>query len=157
VRRLAAAAAVALAVLLAPAAPAATPRTTLNDVEDEVMCVTCNVPLNIAQSPQADRERAEIQRLVDRGLTKDQIKQRLKTIYGPNVLALPSSKGFNLAAYAVPIALVVLMLAAVGLVVRRWRRGDAGGPPDAPPPGGEPQLDPEEERRLDEDLARYGG
>jgi cytochrome c-type biogenesis protein CcmH/NrfF len=145
----------AIALLAAPAASAATPRTTLNDVEDEVMCVTCNVPLNIAQSPQADRERAFIQRLVDQGLTKQQIKRRLEAVYGPNVLALPSSKGFNLAAYAVPIALVILMAAVVALIVTRWRR--SGGAP--PPPSvreRRPAPDPEEERRLDEDLARYG-
>jgi len=143
----------AVLALLAPAAWAAAPRTTLNDVEDEVMCVTCNVPLNIAQSPQADRERAFIQRLVDQGLTKDQIKRRLKEVYGPNVLALPSSKGFNLAAYAVPIALVLLMLAAVAMVVTRWRRGGGALPASQ---ARQPALDPEEERRLDEDLARYG-
>jgi cytochrome c-type biogenesis protein CcmH/NrfF len=146
--------ALAALALLAPAARAATPRTTLNDVEDEVMCVTCNVPLNIAQSPQADRERAFIQRLVDEGLTKDQIKRRLKAVYGPNVLALPSSKGFNFAAYAVPIALVLLMLVAVAILVRRWRRTGGPGPPSPPAP--EPAADPEDERRLDEDLARYG-
>jgi cytochrome c-type biogenesis protein CcmH/NrfF len=155
--RRALAAAIAIAALL-PTGPAAaaTPRTTLNDVEDEVMCVTCNVPLNIAQSPQADRERAEIQRLVDQGLTKEQIKRRLKAIYGPNVLALPSSKGFNLAAYAVPIGLVAAMLAAVALLVTRWRRDDGSGPPEPPTDGGDPGLDPDDERRLDEDLARYG-
>lgn len=152
--RRALAAAALLACLIAPAAGAATPRTTLNDVEDEVMCVTCNVPLNIAQSPQADRERAEIQRLVDQGLTKEQIKQRLKAIYGPNVLALPSSKGFNLAAYAVPIALVVLMLCGVALLATRWRRDDRAG--EKTEAHEAPALDPDEQRRLDEDLARYG-
>ena len=149
----------ALAALLgalgaaATAAQAATPRANFNDLEDEVMCDVCNVPLNIAQSPQADRERALIQRLVDRGLTKEQIKRRLVTVYGPNVLALPRSNGFNFAAYAVPIALVILMLAAVAVVVRRWRRGGGTEPAAVPR---EPVLDPDEERRLDEDLARYG-
>lgn len=148
----------ALCALVASTAVAATPRTTLNDVEDEVMCVTCNVPLNIAQSPQADRERAEIQRLVDQGLTKEQIKQRLKAIYGPNVLALPSSKGFNLAAYAVPIGLGAAMLAALALLVMRWRRDDGQRSSTAsePPGSDRPPLDPDEARRLDEDLARYG-
>jgi cytochrome c-type biogenesis protein CcmH/NrfF len=146
---------IALIALLAPAgaALAATPRTTLNDVEDEVMCVSCNVPLNIAESPQADRERAEIRRLVDQGLTKEEIKRRLEAIYGPNVIALPSSKGFNLAAYLVPIVLVAAMLAALAVLVPRWRRGRG---PDDPPPPVEGPLDPDDVRRLDEDLARSG-
>jgi hypothetical protein len=51
---------VAFTALAAPAAAlAAQPRTTLNDIEDEVMCVVCGVPLNIAESPQADRERGQ--------------------------------------------------------------------------------------------------
>ena len=41
---------------LAPAsALAAPPRASFNDIEDEVMCDTCNVPLNIAQSDRATR------------------------------------------------------------------------------------------------------
>ena len=37
------------------------PRTSLPAIERQVMCVTCKIPLNVAQSPQADRERAYIQ------------------------------------------------------------------------------------------------
>ena len=50
-----------LLLALAPAAApagAAAPRASFNDVEDELMCDTCNVPLNIAESPRADQERA---------------------------------------------------------------------------------------------------
>ena len=57
-RLLAVAASLVVLVALAAAAPAgAAPRTTLPDVEDEVMCVVCGTPLNLAQAPQADRER----------------------------------------------------------------------------------------------------
>lgn len=147
---------VAAVLAVTPAAWGATPRTTLNDVEDEVMCVACNVPLNIAEAPQADRERAEIRRLIAQGLTKEQIKQRLKAIYGPNVLALPESSGFNLAAYLVPVALVVAMLAIVATVAVRWRRRDGDAPARADAPAAAPPLDPADERRLDDDLARSG-
>ena len=41
------------------------PRTTLGDVEDEVMCPICGTPLGLAtDAPQADRERAYIERLI---------------------------------------------------------------------------------------------
>ncbi len=136
-------------VLAAPgAAAAAQARTSLPDVEDEVMCVTCNVPLNIAESPQASRQRALIRRLVDQGLTKEQVKARLVDEYGEDVLALPSEEGVGVAAYAVPIALVLAMLGAAVYFVPRWRRRPA---PAAA--GGAPASD-EELRRLDEDLAR---
>ena len=73
-----------LALALAPAAAlGAQPRASFNDVEDEVMCDTCNVPLNIAESDRADQERAAIRRLIAQGLTKQQILAELKSTYGP--------------------------------------------------------------------------
>ena len=42
------------------------------------MCVVCGVPLNEAtDAPQANRERAEIRRLIARGETKAQVKRAL--------------------------------------------------------------------------------
>ena len=147
--RLAAAALLAVVLLAAPgAATGAEPRTSLPDVEDEVMCVTCNVPLNIAESPQASRQRALIRRLVDEGLTKDQVKARLVDEYGEDVLALPKEEGVGIAAYAVPIAIVLAMLAAAAYLVPRWRRRE---PAPAAAPGEAPVSDAEL-RRLDEDL-----
>ena len=85
--RLLLAALLALSVL-APLAGAVAPRTTLNDVEDEVMCPTCGTPLNLAtDAPLANDERALIRRLIAQGYTKDEIKHRLVQEFGPNVLA----------------------------------------------------------------------
>ena len=140
------------ACLLAPAAGAATPRTTLNDVEDEVMCPTCGTPLNLAtDAPLANDERALIRRLIARGDTKDQIKHRLVQEFGPNVLALPRSSGFDLFAYLVPIAIAVAGLLAIVVLALRWRRRRS------PPAAADPDLDPADARRLDADLARFDG
>ena len=74
----------------ASGASAATPRASLPAIERQVMCVTCKIPLNVAQSPQADRERTLIQTLIARGLSEAQIKRALVDQYGRSVLALPS-------------------------------------------------------------------
>jgi cytochrome c-type biogenesis protein CcmH len=143
------------ALLLAAAAliAAGPPQASFNDIEDEVMCTSCNVALNIAESPQADREREEIRRLIAQGLTKAQIKDRLVETYGPNVLAEPKSDGFNLAAYLVPVLLVLALAGGAALLVPRWRRErDSGAMVDD---DAVPALDPVDARRLDEDLARY--
>lgn len=146
-----------LLALAVPAAVGAAPRATLPDVEDEVMCVVCGTPLNLAQAPQADRERAFIRGLIDQGLTKDEIKARLKGEYGSSVLALPEDKGFDLAVYVVPIAVVALALAGLALGVPRWRRrrdaAAATGESESEPMAPEPTS--EEARRLDEELARF--
>ena len=57
----------ALLALRPPAALAAQPRASFNDIEDEVMCDTCNVPLNIAESARADQERTQIRGSSRRG------------------------------------------------------------------------------------------
>jgi cytochrome c-type biogenesis protein CcmH len=157
VRRLARIAALALLVALTatagPAAAAPVQRTSLNAVESEVMCVSCGVPLAIADSPQADAERREITEQVKQGKTKQEILDNLVDTYGDRVLASPKDKGFGLAAYLVPIVLVVLALAALAIYLPRWRRNrtDDDGP-DAPQG---PALTDADSQRLAEDLARY--
>jgi cytochrome c-type biogenesis protein CcmH/NrfF len=149
--------AVLLLLALAPgAALAAQPRASFNDVEDEVMCDTCNVPLNIADSARADQERAEIRRLIAQGLTKQQILDRLEDTYGPGILAKPQDSGFSLAVWWVPVAVVAALLALLAVLLPRWRRrppGDGGGGGNRPPRA--PALSAADARRLDEDLARY--
>ena len=140
-----------LAATLAVPATAAVPRTTLPDVEDEVMCPVCGTPLNLAEAPQADRERQYIRALIARGLTKEQVKSRLVAQYGPEVLATPRQEGFGRLAYAVPAAagLVAFGLVA-GVLLRRGRRRPSTLP--SPPP-----LPAPDARRLDDDLARRDG
>lgn len=117
------------------------------------MCPVCGTPLNLAQSPQADRERVFIQRLIDENASKAEIKDRLREEYGPAVLALPDDSGFSLTAYLVPIAIFGGALALLLAAIPRWRRGrrsaTAAAEPAAPP------LTSAERARLDEDLARY--
>src|SRR5918997_2348429 len=107
-----AAALIALALALAGAAE---PRTTLPDVEDEVMCVECGTALNVSQAPVADQEREFIRDRIAEGMTKEEIKAALVEEYGPDVLAEPGDDGFDLAAWLVPGALVAL--AAGGVIL----------------------------------------
>ena len=139
-----------LALAAPPAAGAAEPQTSLPDVEDEVMCVLCNVPLNVADEPQATQQRDLIRRLIAQGLTKEQIKDRLVAEYGKDVLAVPEDDGVGVAAYAVPIALVLAMIGAAALVLPRWRRREP-----RPVAAGTPAASDAELKRLDDDLARY--
>jgi cytochrome c-type biogenesis protein CcmH len=154
-RRCAAALTAAL-MLLAPAtsALAATcPRTSLSDVEDEVMCLVCGVPLALADAPQAQRERVFITRMVRQCRSKDEIESALVAQYGPRVLALPKASGFRLAAYLVPALVAAFVVAGLGLAAaRRGRRRPASA-------GGElvrgPALDPLQAARIDAELERY--
>jgi cytochrome c-type biogenesis protein CcmH/NrfF len=142
-------AALALALATAPAALAKP--ASLVDIEDEVMCTTCNVALNVAESPQANRQREFIRGLIAKGLDKEQVKRALVAEYGKDVLALPESDGVGLTAYAIPLGLLVLLAGGLALLLPSWRRRSPQGIGDAKAP----PLSDDEARRLDDDLGRY--
>jgi cytochrome c-type biogenesis protein CcmH/NrfF len=149
VRRLALIVALVVALAAPAAAQAPEPQTSLPDIEDEVMCPICGVTLELAtESPQAIQEREFIRGLIAQGLTKDEIKDRLVAEFGPEVLAEPGDSGFDLAAWLVPGAAILIAAVAIFVGLRRWRRSPAR-PDDSPEP------DAEERERLEADLARY--
>ncbi len=132
---------------LLASASAIEPRTTLPAIESQVMCATCKIPLQVAQSPQADRERAFIEALIAQGRTEAQIKRALVFQYGRSVLATPSS----IFAYLVPILVVLALLAALGLLVLRWRRHGRVLDEEAPAPA----IGSTDAMRLEEDMAQH--
>jgi len=147
---------VALALLAMPAAAAARdcPKTTLADIEDEVMCPVCGTPLGLAiEAPQAQRERAYIERLIARCKSKDEVKQALVAEFGDSVLALPGDQGDDslgdVLVYVVPALGILLAAGGIAFAVVRWRRRDGG-------PGGRgAALAGADGSRLDDDMDRY--
>ena len=133
-------------------ASATAARTSLPAIEPQVMCVTCKIPLSVAQSPQADRERAFIASLIEQGQTEAQIKRALVAQYGPAVLALPSTHGFDLAAYLVPLAVVLGLVVVLALLLPTWRRRAHAQTQRAPEP---PALSSGDAARLDADMAQF--
>lgn len=141
---------VALALVLGLTG-AAEPRTTLPDVEDEVMCVECGTALNVSSAPVADQEREFIRSRIAEGMTKEQVKAALVAEYGSDVLAVPDGDGFGVTNWLVPVLVAVLGLGGVLVLYRRWR----GGPESRTGAAAGPELDPGESRRLDAELAAF--
>ncbi|MGH2910942.1 MAG: cytochrome c-type biogenesis protein CcmH [Solirubrobacteraceae bacterium] len=127
-------------------------RTSLPVIERQVMCVTCKIPLNVAESPQAARERVFIRGLIAEDRTEAQVKEALVSQYGPAVLALPSAKGFDLAAYIVPAAVVIALIALLAVLLPSWRRHTRAQAGDQAPV---PELSTTDAARLDTDLERF--
>lgn len=156
-RRLAAAIVMPIILALpasAAAAAAVKARASLTDIENDVMCVVCNTPLAVSQSPQANAERQFISGLIAKGETKGQIERALVAQYGPSVLALPPAHGFNLTVYGLPPAILMAGIAGLLFVLPRWRRRTRAAPGIATARAATP-LDSAEQRRLEEDLARH--
>jgi cytochrome c-type biogenesis protein CcmH len=135
------------ALALLPATAAA--EVQISDVEDEVMCPICGTLLELADSPQARRQKVFIAEMIAAGRSKEEIKDALVEEYGSEVLAEPEGSGFELSAYLVPAIAFLVAAVALAVGVARWRRrGDGGGPAARAPRD-------EDSARLDADIARY--
>lgn len=143
-----------LALVLAAPAAASERHPTLGELEGEVMCPTCKTTLDQSTAPIADRIRQFISARIAAGDTKSEIKRKLVLQFGPAVLAEPSRSGFNLLAWVLPFVALGLGAAVLAWLVWRWSRGKG---PEAPAAAGTAPLDPELERRLDDELARFDG
>ena len=126
---------------------------TLADLEDELICPTCNTTLEMSRSPVADRMRAFIRERAAACATKEEIKAELVAQFGEEVLAAPPRRGLNWLAWALPLAGAVLGAGVLGLLARRWLRGRSV--PAVVTANGAAPVPPELDRRLDEELARF--
>ena len=135
------------ALSLLPATAAA--EVQISDVEDEVMCPICGTLLELADSPQARRQKVFIAEMIADGRNKEEIKDALVEEYGSEVLAEPEGSGFELSAYLVPAVAFLVAAVALAVGVVRWRRRGGGGGPAARAPRDEDSA------RLDADIARY--
>ena len=145
--------ALGLLTLAPPAIAAPARQTTVHDIEDEVMCPICGTLLELAESPQAKREKVYVAKLVAAGKTKAEIKDALVAQYGPPVLALPKASGFDLSAYLVPILAIVIAVIVLAFSVARWRRDGRRSPSEDKDAPAAPQG--EDAERLEADLGRY--
>jgi cytochrome c-type biogenesis protein CcmH len=99
--------------------------------------------------------RSFIRARIAAGDTKSEIKSKLVDQFGESVLAAPPKHGFNLLAWLLPFAGLGLGGAALAVLARRWRRAREDAVPTDPSGNGRGPLDPELERRVDEELARF--
>jgi len=149
-----------LAALLAAALTAGTasaadasPALDYNGIVSQFMCTECHEPLNQVNSPEAISEKQYLQGLVTRGLALGQIKQAMVAQYGPQVLARPPASGFNLTIYILPPAVFLGGLALLAYTLPRWRARSRLAA--ATPITGAPSLEPDEARRLDDELTNF--
>ncbi len=143
--------------VLALAGPAAASEQhpTLAELENEIMCPVCDTTLAQSDSPLAQRMKQHIRAWIAAGNTKSEIKDKLVADFGPAILAAPPKKGFDLLAWVLPLVGILAGAALVGYLAWRWsRRRERQTVPVVGSRNGRP-LEPELERRVDEELARF--
>jgi cytochrome c-type biogenesis protein CcmH len=140
-----------VALMLAAPALGSNAHPTQSELETELVCPVCHETLDESTAPVAQDMKALIRKRIAQGWTKQQILDEMVANFGPGVLTTPATHGFDLIAWVLPIggALVGALLLAGGAWY--WSRGRAR--PESSPT--EPALDPEVERRIDEELARF--
>jgi len=147
----------AAALLLAAPAAASEQHPTLNELENQIMCPVCaGETLAQSDSPAAAQVKRYIQGRIAAGDTRSQIKRELVAQYGTRILAAPPRHGFDLLAWVLPLIGMLAGVGAIGLLAWRWSRVREEPPAGSVSLNGRP-LDPDLERRLDEELARFDG
>jgi cytochrome c-type biogenesis protein CcmH/NrfF len=86
--------------------------------------------------------------------TEKQILDAMVAEFGPEVLSTPQTHGFDLIAWVLPIGGILLGAAAIAVGARHWSRVRNPASVDSTQ---SPRLTPEDELRVDEELARFDG
>jgi len=104
----------------------------------KLMCICgCSeilIECNHIGCPDSDRMLGELRAAIANGDSENAILTAFQDKYGPTALAAPMLTKFNILAWVVPPALLVLGLAGTWLLVRKWRLRTAPVPQVAEDP-----------------------
>tara|TARA_S200000501_G_scaffold73276_2_gene65198 strand:- start:3439 stop:3834 length:396 start_codon:yes stop_codon:yes gene_type:complete len=93
-------------------------------LEKEIMCPVCDgQTLDQSQSLIAEDMKNSIKEKIAEGYNEEEIKNYFVDRYGENVVAYPSTTGFNLLAYLVPILGLILSILIFTFYIRRQKVG----------------------------------
>ena len=102
------------------------------DLGHKLMCVCgCSeilIECNHVGCPDSDRMLAELRAAIDHGDSNNVILTAFQDKYGPTALAAPMLTKFNIVAWVVPPALLILGLFGTWVLVKRWRMRSAAMP-----------------------------
>jgi cytochrome c-type biogenesis protein CcmH len=105
------------------------PATRFTELGHQLMCICgCNQILlecNHVGCPASDGMRNELMASLNRGDSDGLVEQDFVQKYGPTVLAAPTNKGFNRAAYIMPFAALIFGFGLIVLVIRSWKNRPA--------------------------------
>lgn len=139
--------------------PAQAARAKAVSLKVKCMCGGCNDPAGACYhsggtfSGPCDMALSEIKLVnqkVAKGESDDQILKDFVAQYGPTVLVDPPKKGFDLAAWVMPVLVPLIALILVWEIARRWRQKH----PVAAAAGYASQISPEIIARVQRDIER---
>jgi len=102
----------------------------VEEIEKDVMCVCgCGKVLENCDCAVADRMRGEIEEMIAKGMSRDEIIAELQNTYGKEVLVNPPKEGVFLGLWYYPAAVTAVGVAVIYVILKR-REGRWYGDPD---------------------------
>lgn len=96
-------------------------------IDQMLMCPVCPAEsIDQAQVPLARQMRQRVRDLLAEGASREEVLEYFADRYGQNVLASPPKSGYNLLAWILPIAGLVVALGAALLVLRAMQGRNSG-------------------------------
>lgn len=124
------------------------------DLEEGLTC-QCGCGLTVhacnhLQCPSGIPLKEEIASQLALGKTRDEILSYFSGKYGEKILSAPTTTGFNIVAWVMPFAVVLIATMIIVVLTRRWRHRPQPAEQTAPAAG-----DPALRARLDAELDRW--
>jgi len=128
---------------------------TQTDIEESLTC-QCGCGLTVhacnhLQCPSGIPLKKEIAAQLALGKTRPEVLAYFSGKYGEKILSAPTTTGFNLIAWVMPFAVILIAAAIVVKLARRWRAKAPVAAASAPPVG----YDEAQRARLAAELERY--
>ena len=144
-----------MAMLLPAAAASASTQDDVDTVTAKLICdCGCsNLTIKDCTCGKADRVRAEVKARLDSGQTPAQVVSAYVDEYGEQILAAPTTEGFNLVGWLAPFAALLIAASFLVLALRRWAKVPWHEPPLAPlGPGPQRAPDPSFLKRVQDEI-----
>ncbi len=111
--------------LLLPLGALGAARLSVDSVAEGLTC-QCGCGLTVANCNHPNCEfsvpvRAQIEAMIAKGQTREQIIRSFRVTYGEKILSAPTTEGFNLVAWLAPFGLVLAGCAGILALCGRWR------------------------------------
>jgi cytochrome c-type biogenesis protein CcmH len=104
------------------------------DIEENLIAPCCwSTPVSQHYSPVADEIRTEVRVMLAEGKSRDEILNHYVAQYGERILAAPRAEGFNMLAYVLPWAALILGAWLLIVLIKKLRSpAPASSPAKAP-------------------------
>lgn len=92
------------------------------DIEDNLIAPCCwSTPVSQHYSPVADEIRTEVRAMLAEGKSRDEILNHYVAQYGERILASPRAEGFNILAYVLPWAALIMGAWLLIVLIKKLR------------------------------------